>query len=417
MYKYDKIRLMKEDGNALDFDPLALASEIEATTERIVNFHGNLAGRALSAVDHATVMEATQRLNEAAQALESTVERTVILEEFGGEESYYTVWRLFCAGDHPGTAYTIEEIYDHLAKNYDMSGVSLEALVQDMVDWTKDINDDAKKAEIPGRFISLDDDVFVFAVSGNTIPSSAVIEPEPVEERKDAEAEVEIAEEKDQPAEAESDIETKRELNPAEQTILVWFDEQLRVKKSLKKPYTVKELSSLFNIDKDETLNIIDSLVERGMLFKLKTNPSHAPVLVRELPEETAEVSDAEYAKKEVAKLRLTPELATEIVRVILDRVQTQQQKVATGNIYTELLESGAVNKDVIITELNRLMRQMESMGVLVIGTGKSRRREVMQVGISSQEVKDILTSALRQGRLEKVIADYLSASDQIDKN
>ena len=409
---------MTENGNAGEINAGALASEIDTMTERIVNFRGNLAERALSAVDHATVADATERLHEAAQALKIAVEQTDVLQEYGGEESYYTVFELFCAGDQPGTAYSLEEIYAHLALKYDMGGESLDRLAQDMIDWTKDINDDAKKAGIQGLFISLDNNnKFVFAVPGHTMPASAETEPAPVEEIKEDEAEVEIAEEKEQPEENEPDTDTERELAPAEQAILDWFDEQLGHKKSLKQPYAVNELSSQLGIGRGEMSSIIDSLVERGLLFRQRTNPSHAPVLVRELPEENADVSDKEYAKKEVVKLSLTPELATEIVRVILDKVETYQQKVPTGYVYAELLESGVINKDVIITELNSLIRQMETMGILVVGTGKSRRKQIMQVGISSQEVRARLKQALVHNKLSEIMGRMIETSKQTDTN
>lgn len=421
-HKYAKIRLMIEKGSAREIDAWALAREIDATTGRIEIFSQRLAERALSAVDHATVADATERLHEATQALKDTVEQTDILQKYGDEESYYTVFRLFCAGDHPGTVYSLEEIYDHLALTYDMSGVRLGKLARDLSEWTKKINDDAKKAGIQGRFIPFGDG-FVFAVLGNTMPTSAETEPKPVEEIEENEAKVEIAEEKEQPAKTEPDTETERELAPAEQAILDWFDEQPET--GVKQPIAIKELSKKFHVAIDATKVIIDELIIRGLLYSYKPNPSHAALLLRTPPEHSAETKDG---VEKVGDPELSAQFATEIIKLILGNIQHQQQKIPTSELYRRLCDASIIGTDTTSTDFNSMIRYLVRVGVLETdmgsqltgrrkGSSKGKKVQVLRAGIASQEVKDVLTSAVRQNILEKVIADYLSASDQTDTN
>jgi hypothetical protein len=117
----------------------------------------------------------SKALNETLRGLE-----TEASEPFGSEESYWTVYRMFASEVNRGRPWTISEIWEYLAKSYDMTGETYRTIEDTLFEWKADLEQDAlERSGAKGIFVK-HAGIFAYAVPPTPISSTVEQKPAPV---------------------------------------------------------------------------------------------------------------------------------------------------------------------------------------------------------------------------------------------
>ena len=378
---------------------------LEGLVGQLERFRRQLGGSALSSTAIDQLLPLAEALNEGAADIIDVVVGLEEKEHFGDEESYWNVLRYFCVDGNIGTVRTLEDLWDHLALTFDMTGETLDTLADTLEDWRGDIETDAKvKYKAPGKFAAMGNG-YVFYED----PASAARREtrQRVATRPKAAPVTSVpAIKPPEPAAVEL---TAEEQNTDERIHALLQDFGKPVKQAL----IVKAI-----MDSDRTLTHgdilgrIDAMVADGKIYKfklMKGGPAHLSLNSQDA------VVDAEapvlVAAPEKAEEEIDFALAYEVLGILAGRGRKPGQMMATSQMINSITprDNGGIPS---ISELNRVARQLAAkglvrtdMGTPLGGKGKAKSRaksrSVFRVGIPDAERQELVRELLASGRLE----------------
>lgn len=121
------------------------AREGEAVLRALQVYDRMLGASALSGSSKVTLMPIADELRAATERVQTRIENIEEKELFGGDESYWNVFRYFCIEDNRGLLRSVEQVWDHLALTFDMSQETLGSISEALASWKNDIEEDAKQ--------------------------------------------------------------------------------------------------------------------------------------------------------------------------------------------------------------------------------------------------------------------------------
>jgi hypothetical protein len=392
-----------------DLSPDVFRAGVDSGIESIQALRASLAGRAIrTAAEKEAIRVAAEALLEAATDLANTVDDlTEDKEPFGGTESYWTVFRFFTSERNRFQPISIDEVWKHLAKNYDVTLEDPQTIKDTLLDWAHDIENDARERLGIGGFFEEFEGKLVFSErdTGNLAPAKV---PAPV------------------PAPPARPVEVKSQLPRVEE----------RADENDIAGYIVNILSALENgaapqpdvkraliakyrgVSPERLQAIINDMVAAGKLQKTRSDkvsqlslPRQA-VVEAELPSDTR----AEAAGEALAfdmEVKLLSELSAPGTHV----QQTRTPEELARAIFN--VSKGEKASEEMLDAVRKACRRLQRIGIMdggrqKIGTGGSktksatsstRRRsasnEVFKVGLVSQHVKEQIRALIESGEIE----------------
>jgi hypothetical protein len=379
---------------------------LEALLIDMSDFRKQLGGSALSAIAQETLMPLVEELNETAADITDAVFELESKEQFGGEESYWNVFRYFCVEGKRGQVNSVADIWDHLALTFDMSAETYDTLADTLLDWKVDIETDAKKKfKVTGRFEAAGygyvfyEDLLASRASRQTtkrVASSPKLKAEPEV--------IEI-----------SQTEAEKVEDSTEQKIISLIEGF----GGSAKQATVVKSAFMQGIDLDyvQMLRIINEMTAAGVIYKFKPLPKSPTHLA--LSEEYIETSPNPVDGKSSEERESTPvdtELAYEILKLLTARGRKPKQMMATSQMISKIsLQDGEDERVITSRDLNTIARLLESKGLVKTDTGtplqgggkeksRAKSREVFRVGIPDSASLDAVRAILQTRGLEDLL-------------
>lgn len=384
--------------------PMQLLDLLGKETDRIEELARSMAGVVLINPAHKEeIVTAANQLADASQGVQSAANALEIVkpEAFGDEESYWTAYRMFTIGDNVGKIWSLEEIWQHLAKNYDMSGETLESVADTLFEWKEDIEADAAEKGLRGVFMQHAPG-FVFAPRLVSQPIAEVPEkaseiPEPVKTSEFIDK--------------QNVAPTMRErLARGIQAMMHASPDQV-IRQADAKRWILKDNPRL---DSEVLQAELDALVAAGMIYKFRRNKV-AYLSLMERPDENIVrgATDKEDRPKEEL---IDVGTAQRVLEALCAPRRHVQQKMMINDLWrlvNGVTDRGIRPPDEEIDVLKRLCKQLSARGLVVaasekIGTGgvktksatSSRRRRsgkmhAFKVGLPNQEIKEKLQRIL----------------------
>lgn len=365
-------------------------------TSNVKDLTARLAGIALSEAQKPALVEAGDDLLEVTKRLQERIAELEAKEPFEGEAPYWTVFRLFCIEDNRGKVFTLDEILQYLALSYDMSAETYDTLDETLAEWAEDIAEDAKEIfRVHGTFKQIGDDGYAFVESLRQ-PKLKPTRSKKVEETSQKPTLQDIL----QPIAAH---ERDKEQEVLEAVMLILADGPAR------QPDVRKALVAVMpGVEYDSSLQILDSLVEKRLLFRFKVASAKKGAAYLSLNEEDAlrasETQDEQQAGKELGKkeVRLDIPVAVATINALLSK-EKWNQRFTVQNIWASL--DDAVKDSLQGSESTR---KREEAGVKAVGTAcqvlsrfgiiergmfriRSRGRREFKSGIASHEIWEYL--------------------------
>lgn len=398
------------------------AMEFRSTAEaRIDELRALLACATLAISDRQDLLAVAQDMEIFAADIRSGAETTSEnndRERFGGEESYWTLYRMLCVNGAAGTPFTLEEIWKRMARNYDMTGEKLESLEETIFEWADDLHDDAlAKRGISGRV--------VMSPLGVTFATYGEIEEAP----------------KAQPVQAplrRSDVRPSRReqenerIERAREYVIECLGESV-----VKQAVVRKDLHDDYALTQNDSLALIDSMSQTGRLVKFKAGPTNVAYLASndEHAERFRQSFVVAAAEKQSGKEQFDFMLGADILKALAAERQAARQ-LETAELWQRMHDSSVRPSKDEATRLNRAARVLAGHGLLKVGQAKrglrasepgtkrmsikgakSKHDTVFKIGLQSQAIKDEVKRIVGAGQplpewLEQWMARDGSAPD-----
>ena len=326
--------------------------------------------------------EAVRRMGATAGELVGTGETEAmgreVLEPFGEDESYWTVYRLFTVPKNRGVFFTLDQISEHLAGSYDMSAETRASVVATLQEWKDFIEKDAAMNGIEGEFRG-NSRGFVFMTRERLSPIQEVTEADTSEQSGSYTPE-------------RNTFVGRLEL--VVKTLLDKNDD------GAEKQAVIKKLILKANplLSENQLQQEIDTLVNRGDIFKFRRgSPAYLSLTARSDDGRPEQAASAESEDDGAIDLKL----AANVLEVLCAPRRSYQKKITMKELWREIM--GDTHKSLRIppedlVDLKSVCRQLEKKGLLTtggarMGTGgalrlRSRDLYVLKVGLTSQDMK-----------------------------
>ena len=395
--------------------PNQLAAELDARADELTLLTRAIAGAALR---HTTQQEllraAADRVLDSATHARSTIEGLIIEDQFGDEASYWTVFRLFADKLNVGTVWSLEEIWNHLTKNYDMSGENIASVEATLLEWGADIEEDAAVRGIHGHFTQLEGG-YLFAETASSAAArrlrTNVFHGEPTVINTKPAAPKRRAPEEAPPYQDLKDAIARRLEQLSGRTA-----KQADIKKTLVRDDDFEPTEQL--------QQKIDALVHRGDIYKYRRNKVAYLALDPQPDEIYAEGSEQTESESEsLESIDIQSSLA--VLRTLTAPGTHYNQKLTMSDLWRRINDADSKSKSIPASELDtlkRVCRQLQRINLVTaggekMGTGgvrtnsatsskrrRSATRQVFKVGIESQDRKKEIQELLEDAQSDQTL-------------
>ena len=393
-------------------DTEALLEVFEDDADRLLQLSREMAGVAFADVtEQSAFRAAAQKIVEASQGLQETVNGLEIakLEAFGGEESYWTVYRLFTIDENRGRIWALDEIWQYLEKNYDLNEETPETLEGTLLEWAIDIETDvAQKRGIQG----------VFLPQGGGFAFAERLVANPPVEQKDEQKEKpkdspEVVDRKDDIVPPVERLTARQRLSAVVQKIIEAEPDQIMRQADVKK--RILEYNS--QLDHGHLQKEINAIVAEGDIFKFRRNKVAYLSLTERPDEEESRLPVDKEGKREEEEV-IDVEVAEAVLQALCAPRRHYQQKITINDLWrtvNNVTDKSRRPPDSEIESLKQVCKQLQKKGLVTAnsekmgtggvrtnsGTSSKRRRSstqfVFKVGLPSQEVKEGLQKIFDQ--------------------
>jgi hypothetical protein len=395
-----------------------LVSFMESERIRLEKLRTDLASLALSDATRADALAAADSLVQSAMGVrEAIVESdTDDNEIFGDEESYWTVYRMFASAANQGRLWSLDEIWEHLAKSYDMSGETYQTVEETLEEWRSDIEQDAlDRTGVNGAFMRHEDS-YVFAEfqskSTPTVPVE-VVRPPRVQKNDTRRAAIE----KTTPL---------QDLGERIKTILKDSTDGTVKQSQVKKALAADGIPVA--VTQEQLQETIDALVGGGCFYKFQRGGvAHLSLTPRD--NEVRGVRQGKSEKDSNGEEPLDIPLSVDILRALCAPGAHYQQKLTLNELWRKIYDVDDKSQaipDSEIEQLKRTCNYLRAIDIVTAGgekrgtsgtktrtaTSSKRRRSgnthVYKVGLASQQVKKELQDVLHTHSAEKYIQEKM---------
>lgn len=400
-------------------DPILPPDKIVRGVEQLQEDANDLLLRLGTTAFSATqIVELNERLNKLKDTVDATYVAAAELEykpPFGDEESYRTTFRLFCVGEGKGTVLSIEQIWQHLAKTYDMSAETLDTLLETLDEWASDMELDAKEQmKIAGEFLATEGG-YVFA----PLRASGLVRVD------EAEAQTPIEEASPKPALVNRpDTEPRSVENMFADKFLQYIRTRLVAEGDIRQA-DIKKAAIRINdsLEATELQQYIDSYITEGVIYKYREG--NVALLSLTPKESLPKASREELDNTDGDLIRaLDTNLAAEVLMLLCAPKTHYQQKLDAGTIWRSMNpdESRAPTpeEEKNIRTACRLVEKRYKLlttGQEKIGTGgrvrtnsatssirrRSSSNTIFKIGLASQDAKKRVQAKLAEGGIAQV--------------
>lgn len=376
--------------------PEELEAELSDHARRIAEITPVIASIALhTTVQREQLITAADSLVSAAQETRQNVNIMALVERFGDESSYWTVFRMFAVEQNIGRPRSIAEVFDYLSRNYDMSEETLGTLEKTLQEWTEDLESDARARGINGTFTKVDGG-YVFAEFAKQ-PSSVIKKPR---SKKVPEPRPEHVLTEEQTAEV---LDPLAELEATIRQILQQSADHAAKQADVKKQIARAGGPLLLeHLQRD-----VDAVVERGGVHKFRRN--RVAYLSLDPREDEHTLREVDVAEAEDKTFTFDVSLAMTILESLTAYGTHYNQKLTMNDLWRRINDDESLAQRVPEEEsekLKRACRQLQSLGLLSAGikttaevkskrTRGSSRRE-FRVRLESQEQKKQIQQLLQ---------------------
>lgn len=377
----------------------------------IRQFRTQLGASALSASAMAELLPVLADSIDELTRAQGMVEDLEEKEVFGDEDSYWNVFRLFCSENNRGNALSLGAVWGHLAMTYDMSAETPETLADTLAEWTADIEADAlTKFKLMGQFKEIEGNYGFVVIEDRS--------PKPRVRKQQTQVATPVA-----AAIAPEVVEQALETSSSGDIVMA-LSEMLQASNggSVRQADFIREIQVMLpDMSREEAIEAINDLHASGSLIKYKPTRGGAARICLDAVAAAAETernmvegADQETSNDRLRNEAVDYELATSVIHYLIDNLTHVQQKVPTSTIHTALAPSDATLTD---RDVNTMIRALEGMGVVetdrgaLLGGGgkklsKGKTRQVLRVGLASQEVKVLVKRLIDEDKLD----EYLQA-------
>jgi len=390
------------------FDIAEAAKETEQVVAVVEELRRRFGESALSASAQETLLPLTNKLATAALKIHENLSELEEKEPFGSEDSYWNVFRFFCADVNRGVVRSIEDVWSHVALSFDMGSETPDTLLETLEDWKQDFADDAKaKFKVVGELRQVERG-FVFV---ELLPA-----PRPPKQQR-----------RTQPSTRKITIEDTEET--AAPTIDI-----VAIVRNLIPPgvHSVKQadvakviVSERPDLEYDEVIEEINRLIKDAGVFKYKPKRNQSSYLTLD-EEVTRSIDSYDDVRKveEKTPVELIAEkdipLSAAIITYVIGTTKHVHEKVSTikiaNNVRKQIPSLGLVETQ----NVNRLVRALTTYGVMQFDKGaplrgkgkaksRSKSRQVMRAGIADQQVREQLKLVAEAGGITEYIEEIIT--------
>ncbi len=320
------------------------------------------------------------------------------LEPFGGEESYWTMYRMFAADPFRGTPRSMAEVWDILALNYDLSAEDMASIEATLLEWREDIQQDIGKRGIAASLLPYGNG---YVLAERVGPVESWPQPEKPVQRPVAPAPVKIAALAVEVEDTRFPIEI---LKDRIESIL-----STTYKARMQQPALKKALIEAWPEDNADFLQgRINELVQKGELFKGKVGHSTITWISLQ-PFENEKDTPVENIEKDSEK-EIDVSLQLGILEVLCAPGTQVSQRHTLNSIWRTMHGIETKSQAVPRPEIEKLKQAVKVLRVagLVEGGGVKNRRSsthvLFKVCLTSQEVKEELQDILANPRAEALL-------------
>ncbi|MGV9001366.1 MAG: hypothetical protein ACOH18_00195 [Candidatus Saccharimonadaceae bacterium] len=381
-----------------------LLSSLEVERAHLAKISADLAGTALTDAFRADALIAADALVKSATDVRNGIVTAEAYEEFGGEESYWTVYRMFASEKNRGRLWSIEEIWNYLVKTYDMAKETYETVETTLLEWGVDIEQDAaSRAGIKGSFIR-HSGAFALALSEYPLPSTTPPKVVRVPRVKKQEALQAVVEEDP----------LFKELKQGIKAILS-ATEDGEMKQSLVKKALAAAAEHSAHFAPEQLQKTINTLVANNTFYKFRrAKVTHLSLVPRddELVEPRQNNLENENSIEEIFDIPLS----LDILRSFCAPGMHVQQKMTLNDLWRKVRgieDRSQAPPDEEIQQIKQICNRLKTMGLVTAGgekrgtsgvrthtgTSSKHRRSatahVYRVGLVSQEIKKELQDVL----------------------
>ncbi|HRJ06542.1 MAG TPA: hypothetical protein PK096_03375 [Candidatus Saccharibacteria bacterium] len=353
-------------------------------------FRRRLAASAFGSIDRSGFETIAGGLSRESDAINEVVEAMEDKDTFGDEESYWNVFRFFCLDKSRGKQFTIEEVWRHVAKSYDMSEETTESLADTLREWADDLAEDTfSRFGAKGRLVEIAGTFSFAPLGGEPIvkpvePSKSFLVPDVIES---LETEVSKA--------------TKEVSDYVLQCVAPGPIKQAELRKQLAEQFP--------ELDEDTVFAILNEMVETGQVFKFKPVPKSAAYFARDesdidriidLYEKKLENTQEREQENETLDIALGAEILSGLAGL-----KQHLRRLEPVELWRTINKSSGMPEKSDTTAIKRAARLMSEMGLVYAGemkkgTGgsrsgalskrgmKSKSTRVFKIGLASYDVK-----------------------------
>jgi hypothetical protein len=395
-----------------------LVSFMESERTRLERLRTDLASLALSDATRADALAAADSLVQSAIGVREAIAEsdTDDNEIFGDEESYWTVYRMFASAANQGRLWSLDEIWEHLAKSYNMSGETYQTVEETLEEWRSDIEQDAlDRTGVNGAFMRHEDS-YVFAEfqskSTPTVPVEVVRTP-----RVQTNDTLRAAIEKATPLQDLGECIKAILKDSADGTV-----KQSQVKKALAADGIPVAVAP------EQLQETIDALVGDGCFYKFQRGGvAHLSLMPRDNEAQGIRRGKSEKDNNDEESLDIP--LSLDILKALCAPGAHYQQKLTLNELWRKVYDVDDKSQaipDSEIEQLKRTCNYLRAINIVTAGgekrgtsgtktraaTSSKRRRSgnthVYKVGLVSQQVKKELQDVLNTRSAEKYIQEKM---------
>ncbi len=321
-------------------------------------FRERLGRSALASTSQELLAPLAETLAYEAKKIKDNIDEFEEKETFGGEESYWNLFRYFCVEGNRGNIRSLSEIREHLALSYDMSGETLDSLAETVDEWQADIEADAlSRFKVQGKFVALESGFVFYEEIAKTTTSKNLPTPRAIPHVKTTQ--VVASEANDPSSENPENTEGKVSVSLNEAVATLISDHGGSVKQSL----IVKAIiSSRPGLDRNEVLDAINAMVEDGKVFKFRRSGQGPAYLSAEKDLETeSTIQHTHEIESPHERKGVDINLARNVLEILTERGRKPGQMIATSQMINTIA-TGEFS-EIEIRQLNLVVRELEGVG------------------------------------------------------
>ena len=388
-----------------------ITNRLKKVTEKVEQITIDIAGGGVAGEHVQVIQGLAARLGVAAGLLIEATQSIEVKEKFGGEESYWTLYRLLCIEGKRGFSVSLRDIWIHLEKNYDLSLETLDTLEATLYEWAGDLETDVlERNGVQGQFMqSVDRSGFVFVEYAEPKKKAELAKSVP----SGTPATVDIDDKSTEVGRALIAGELAEEIDGTQSLLQQPKDVIVSILQGSDKPIKQadlrRRLQGELGVDEATSLGVLRELSEAGVIFRCKPQGLSAYYAISQ------EIAD-DFMKRGGISSRAGSKKETDapnpaVTARILDAIIKPRTYVEQTYSADEIAAETGLDVSVVKRVLGKLCEGGLVQRVKASKTNRghrSRSHEELRFRVADQETKMLLVQVRGRRELEGFMRTYL---------